>query len=412
MGFTVESTRAACSRSRPARTTARRCSSTSTRCSPRRGRTAASASRRTPAAPADRRRSDDGRRRQPRPRPSCRRRWTASSTSAARRSGARAGRHAVLQPTDERRRTGSHYTPRSLTEPIVRHALEPALERLGPDATPAQILELKVCDPAMGSGAFLVEACRQLGARLVEAWARWPDTKPQRSRRTRTRSCTPGGSSRSAASTASTRTRWRSTSPSCRCGSRRLARDHEFTFLDHALKMGDSLVGLTRDADRGAALGRRQAGPAAVPQAGDGRVSAGGRSAAPRIRDAPDDVAARSRRCGTVASRRRLEPIRVDGRRGDRGLLRRATSRRRARRRGSEVESRFTASSRSELGSSCGEAARELRDGRASRPRRSIGRSSSRRCSSARIRASMPSSGNPPFAGKNTIIDGNRGQLS
>jgi hypothetical protein len=64
----------------------------------------------------------------------------------------------LLQPTDERRRTGSHYTPRSLTEPIVVYALEPAFERLGPDATPEQILGLKVCDPAMGSGAFLVEA--------------------------------------------------------------------------------------------------------------------------------------------------------------------------------------------------------------------------------------------------------------
>ena len=78
----------------------------------------------------------------------------------------------LLQPTDERRRTGSHYTPRSLTEPIVRYALEPAFERLGPDATPEQILDLKVCDPAMGSGAFLVEACRAIAARLVEAWSR------------------------------------------------------------------------------------------------------------------------------------------------------------------------------------------------------------------------------------------------
>jgi hypothetical protein len=42
----------------------------------------------------------------------------------------------ILQPTGERRRTGSHYTPRTLTEPIVAHALEPAFERIGPDATP------------------------------------------------------------------------------------------------------------------------------------------------------------------------------------------------------------------------------------------------------------------------------------
>src|SRR5262249_50463654 len=37
----------------------------------------------------------------------------------------------VLQPSDERRRSGSHYTPRSLTEPIVRKALEPVLWGIG-----------------------------------------------------------------------------------------------------------------------------------------------------------------------------------------------------------------------------------------------------------------------------------------
>ena len=36
----------------------------------------------------------------------------------------------VLQPSDERRRSGSHYTPRSLTEPIVRTTLEPILRQL------------------------------------------------------------------------------------------------------------------------------------------------------------------------------------------------------------------------------------------------------------------------------------------
>jgi len=85
----------------------------------------------------------------------------------------------VLQPTAERRSTGSHYTPRSLTEPIVRHALEPVFERLGPNARPEEVLDLKVCDPAMGSGAFLVEACRALAARLVQAWPGWPETRPK-----------------------------------------------------------------------------------------------------------------------------------------------------------------------------------------------------------------------------------------
>ncbi len=78
-----------------------------------------------------------------------------------------------------RRSTGTHYTPRSLTEPIVQHALEP-LVYVGPAEgkpqsewqlkSPREILELKVCDLAMGSGAFLVQVCRYLSERLVEAW--------------------------------------------------------------------------------------------------------------------------------------------------------------------------------------------------------------------------------------------------
>lgn len=35
---------------------------------------------------------------------------------------------------------------------------------------PHELLALKICDPAMGSGAFLVQVCRWLGARLVESW--------------------------------------------------------------------------------------------------------------------------------------------------------------------------------------------------------------------------------------------------
>ena len=149
-----------------------------------------------------------------------------------------------MQPTDERRRTGSHYTPRSLTQPIVEHALEPAFERIGPDATPEDVLALKVCDPAMGSGAFLVEACRALGERLVAGVGALARDAAEHSRRTRTSRCTRAASSPSAASTASTRTRAPSSLRKLSLWLATLARDHEFTFLDHALKSGDSLVGL------------------------------------------------------------------------------------------------------------------------------------------------------------------------
>jgi hypothetical protein len=150
----------------------------------------------------------------------------------------------ILQPTGERRRTGSHYTPRSLTAPIVKYALEPAFGKLGPDATPQQVLELKLCDPAMGSGAFLVEACRALGERLVAAWARWPDERPKipadedeelHARRLVAQRCLYGVDKNPRAVDLARLSLWLAT----------LARDHEFTFLDHALKCGDSLVGLT-----------------------------------------------------------------------------------------------------------------------------------------------------------------------
>jgi hypothetical protein len=152
----------------------------------------------------------------------------------------------ILQPTDERRRTGSHYTPRSLTAPIVKYALEPTFERLGVDATPEQILDLKVCDPAMGSGAFLVEACRVIGERLGTAWARWSDKRPTippdedeelHARRLVAQRCLYGVDKNPRAVDLARLSLWLAT----------LARDHEFTFLDHALKCGDSLVGLTED---------------------------------------------------------------------------------------------------------------------------------------------------------------------
>ncbi len=152
----------------------------------------------------------------------------------------------ILQPTDERRRTGSYYTPRSLTTPIVRYALEPAFERLGPDVTPEEVLELKVCDPAMGSGAFLVEACRAIAARLVSAWTRWPEKRPKipadedeqlHARRLVAQRCLYGVDKNPRAVDLARLSLWLAT----------LARDHEFTFLDHALKCGDSLVGLTRE---------------------------------------------------------------------------------------------------------------------------------------------------------------------
>ena len=150
-----------------------------------------------------------------------------------------------LQPTEERRRSGSHYTPRSLTEPIVRTTLAPILKALGDKPTPEQILDLKVCDPAMGSGAFLVEACRYLGNALVESWdlhGSAPKLPPDEDLHTHARSliasrCLYGVDKNPFAVDLAKLSLWLAT----------LAKDHPFTFLDHSLRHGDSLVGLSRE---------------------------------------------------------------------------------------------------------------------------------------------------------------------
>ncbi|TAE92045.1 MAG: class I SAM-dependent DNA methyltransferase [Verrucomicrobia bacterium] len=150
----------------------------------------------------------------------------------------------LLQPTDTRRKSGSHYTPRKLTEPIVRKALEPILASLGEQPFPAQILDLKVCDPAVGSGAFLVEACRQLADALVKAWAAHggkPIIPPDEdevlhARRLVAQRCLYGVDRNPMAADLTKLSLWLAT----------LAKDHPFTFLDHAIRSGDSLVGLSK----------------------------------------------------------------------------------------------------------------------------------------------------------------------
>ena len=157
----------------------------------------------------------------------------------------------VLQPSEARRRSGSHYTPRELTEPIVRSTLEPVLAQLrgsgGEPPTPEAILDLKVCDPAMGSGAFLVEACRQLGDALVEAWrahlaapalADGEDGEDEVTvaRRRVAQRCLYGVDRNAMAVDLAKVSLWLAT----------LARKEPLTFVDHALRHGDSLVGLSR----------------------------------------------------------------------------------------------------------------------------------------------------------------------
>ena len=150
----------------------------------------------------------------------------------------------ILQPTEERRRSGSHYTPRALTEPIVAEALRPWLERCNGKPTAEQVLALKLCDPAMGSGAFLVALCRYLARALVAAWENpaGPGFPPEfkkewdkdlYARRLIAQRCLYGVDKNPFAVNLAKLSLWLVT----------LSKDLPFTFVDHALKCGDSLVG-------------------------------------------------------------------------------------------------------------------------------------------------------------------------
>jgi hypothetical protein len=173
----------------------------------------------------------------------------------------------------DRRSTGTHYTPRSLTEPIVQHTLEP-LVYIGPSEgkpkaewklkSAREILALKVCDMTMGSGAFLVQTCRYLAERLVEAWENAEKANPGKflttpegdfsagdpterlipadlaeriavARRYVADRCLYGVDINPMAVEMAKLSLWLIT----------LRRDRPFTFLDHALKCGDSLLGVS-----------------------------------------------------------------------------------------------------------------------------------------------------------------------
>ena len=171
-----------------------------------------------------------------------------------------------------RRQTGTQYTPRTLTESVVEHALAPLVytgpaEGQPPEAwqlkTAGQILDLKICDFACGSAAFLVAAARYLSARLAEAWDAAqqecgagvqitpyghpssglpeeelipanPDERGLYALRIVVERCLYGVDRNPLAVEMAKLSLWLLT----------LQRNRPFTFLDHAIRCGDSLLGV------------------------------------------------------------------------------------------------------------------------------------------------------------------------
>jgi len=162
----------------------------------------------------------------------------------------------LVRTRDLRKSTGAFYTPRALTSYVVRETLAPLVA----GRTADQILRLRVLDPAMGSGAFLVAACTQLAEAAEEAltregtWHRSDVTRSDRValRREIAQRCLFGVDLNPTAVQVARLSLWLTT----------LAADKPLTFLDHRLVAGNSLVGaspgdVTRQPGGGTTRGNR-----------------------------------------------------------------------------------------------------------------------------------------------------------
>jgi hypothetical protein len=136
-----------------------------------------------------------------------------------------------------RKSTGTFYTPQALADFLVRRTLGPLVRNASPDG----ILKLRVLDPAMGSGAFLVAACRYMASAYERALTASGDAAPgdideeDRAvfRRLVAERCLYGVDINPMAVQLARLSLWLVT----------LAAGRPLSFLDHRLLAGDSLLG-------------------------------------------------------------------------------------------------------------------------------------------------------------------------
>ena len=191
----------------------------------------------------------------------------------------------------ERKQTGSYYTPESLVrflnEKTIVHPLHEIFERKyrqrfnelleqacnGHDAgtrrgaaqsaaalvgrfVEEEVLNFKVCDPAMGSGHFLVDAANQMAGLVVALLEEVPQvegmtisvtSRPNDWRRRITRHCIYGVDLNPLAVNLAKLSLW------LNC----FAIEHKLTFLDHHVRCGNSLIGI-RSLDQLASIPERK----------------------------------------------------------------------------------------------------------------------------------------------------------
>jgi hypothetical protein len=209
-----------------------------------------------------------------------------------------------------RKATGTFYTPQPIADYVVRRTLAPLVH----DASPEQILKLRVLDPAMGSGAFLVAACRYLArayeGALVQSGACHPSDIDERERvairRTIAERCLYGVDVNPMAVQLARLSLWLVT----------LAADRPLSFLDHRLQVGDSLLGAWLGQLRRPPNATRRAAVApALPLFGDEAVGDALRAAVPvrfSLETTPNDtieqVRAKERALATLTARHAALP--------------------------------------------------------------------------------------------------------
>jgi len=141
---------------------------------------------------------------------------------------------------EDRGKTGSHYTPEELVQPLIEHALEPLIEQcLKESDAEARLLALKVCDDACGSGHILLNAARRIALELARLRTKADNPDPASYRhalREVIERCIYGVDFNPQAVRLCKVALWlESHNPGESLG-----------FLDHHIKCGDSLVGLTK----------------------------------------------------------------------------------------------------------------------------------------------------------------------
>ncbi|MEV4002448.1 N-6 DNA methylase [Actinomadura sp. NPDC049753] len=72
---------------------------------------------------------------------------------------------------NQRKTTGSYYTPTALIDELLKTTLDPIIDEYAKSGNPDDLLKITVCDPACGSGHFLVAAARRIAKKYAVLWS-------------------------------------------------------------------------------------------------------------------------------------------------------------------------------------------------------------------------------------------------